>query len=192
MDGMASLSLTQRDLSLRAGTGYSREGSEPPTIHSLQTISRGFSTISRTPSHELIGMTASSTQTRPASVALTRVRSPGISQLSPPRSRRPSCGVRCRWLGSSLPTNARFVGDGISGKVLTLTKGTEIEGRYVIHDVVGTGGYASVWKASDKQLSRDVALKRLFKQGTHSPDEELAKILEEARKHAQLVHTNIV
>jgi serine/threonine protein kinase len=76
--------------------------------------------------------------------------------------------------------------------MLTLTKGTEIQGRYVIHDVVGTGGYASVWKASDKQLNRDVALKRLLKQGVTSPDEELAKILEEAQKHAQLVHTNIV
>src|SRR6266566_2827741 len=76
--------------------------------------------------------------------------------------------------------------------MLTLTKGTEIDGRYVIHDVVGTGGYASVWKASDKQLSRDVALKRLLKQGLTSPDEDLAKILQEARKHAKLVHTNIV
>lgn len=76
--------------------------------------------------------------------------------------------------------------------MLTLAKGTEIDARYVIHDVVGTGGYASVWKASDKQLNRDVALKRLLKHGQTSPDEDLAKILEEAQKHAQLVHTNIV
>lgn len=76
--------------------------------------------------------------------------------------------------------------------MLNLTKGMEIEARYVIHDVRGTGGYASVWKASDKQLTRDVALKRLLKAGAVSPDEEMARILEEARKHAQLVHTNIV
>jgi serine/threonine protein kinase len=76
--------------------------------------------------------------------------------------------------------------------MLSLVKGKEINARYVIHDVLGTGGFASVWKASDKQLNRDVALKRLLKSMPTSPDEDLKKILEEAQKHAQLVHTNIV
>jgi serine/threonine protein kinase len=45
--------------------------------------------------------------------------------------------------------------------MLNLRKGTELMARYVVHDVLGTGGYASVWKASDKQLNRDVALKEV-------------------------------
>ena len=76
--------------------------------------------------------------------------------------------------------------------MLTLVKGKEINERYVIHDVVGTGGFASVWRASDKQLNRDVALKRLLKHGQSSTENELIQLLEEARKHAQIVHTNIV
>lgn len=74
----------------------------------------------------------------------------------------------------------------------TLTKGLEITGRYVVHEHVGTGGYGSVWKASDKQLGRDVALKRLLKPVHTSSADETERILEEARKHAKLVHTNIV
>lgn len=76
--------------------------------------------------------------------------------------------------------------------MLTLLKGTELQGRYVIHDVVGTGGSASVWKASDKQLNRDVALKRLWKQLIGTPGQDLTALLDEARKNAQLVHPNIV
>jgi len=75
--------------------------------------------------------------------------------------------------------------------MLTLLKGSELKERYVVHDVIGTGGYASVWKASDKQLNRDVALKRLLKQG-FAPAPDLAALLDEAQKNARLVHTNIV
>lgn len=76
--------------------------------------------------------------------------------------------------------------------MLNLRKGTELKGRYVVHDVLGTGGFASVWKASDKQLNRDVALKRLLKNPPSSTQAELSVLVEEARKNAQLVHTNIV
>jgi hypothetical protein len=76
--------------------------------------------------------------------------------------------------------------------MLNLVTGTEILGRYVIQSMVGTGGYGSVWRAADKQLNRDVALKRLLKDGSATPGEEMQRLLEEARKHAQLVHTNIV
>lgn len=75
---------------------------------------------------------------------------------------------------------------------LSLQKGTELKTRYVVHDVLGTGGFASVWKASDKQLNRDVALKRLLKHSSTTPPQDISALLEEARKNAQLVHTNIV
>src|SRR6266704_268601 len=76
--------------------------------------------------------------------------------------------------------------------MLTLVTGKEIEDRYVIHSSIGTGGFASVWKASDKQLNRDVALKRLLKHATTTSPEEISALLDEAQKHARLVHTNIV
>ena len=76
--------------------------------------------------------------------------------------------------------------------MLELTKGTEIQGRYVVHEVIGHGGYASVWKASDKQLNRDVALKRLIKTSSQMREAELDVLVEEAQKHAKLIHPNIV
>jgi serine/threonine protein kinase len=76
--------------------------------------------------------------------------------------------------------------------MLILETGKEINGRYVIQGPIGTGGYASVWRATDKQLRRDVALKRLFKGVASSQSEDMRRVLTEARKHAQLVHTNIV
>src|SRR6266540_1620069 len=75
--------------------------------------------------------------------------------------------------------------------MLELLKGTEIQGRYVIVDLIGTGGFASVWKASDKQLNRHVAIKRLSKPAASAAD-EAKRALEEAKKNAQIVHTNIV
>ncbi|HEY3176314.1 MAG TPA: protein kinase [Candidatus Polarisedimenticolia bacterium] len=75
---------------------------------------------------------------------------------------------------------------------LTLVKGKELDDRYVIHESIGAGGYGSVWKASDKQLSRDVALKWLLKRPGAVPGDDTARLLSEARKHAGLVHTNIV
>ena len=76
--------------------------------------------------------------------------------------------------------------------MLPFKKGTEIDGRYVLHDVSGTGGYASVWKASDKQLNRDVAIKRLFSRQIYTTPDTMRAALDEARKNAQLIHTNIV
>src|SRR4030095_15152341 len=76
--------------------------------------------------------------------------------------------------------------------MLNLRKGTELKGRYVVHDVLGTGSFASVWMASDKQLNRNVAIKRLLKRSISTSEEEISALLEEARKNALLVHTNIV
>ena len=77
--------------------------------------------------------------------------------------------------------------------MLSLRKGTELDkGRYVVHDVLGTGGFASVWRASDKQLNRDVALKRLLKKSATASPQEISALLDEARTHSQLVHANIV
>jgi serine/threonine protein kinase len=76
--------------------------------------------------------------------------------------------------------------------MLNLRKGIELRDRYVVQDVVGTGGSASVWKACDKQLNRDVALKRLLKKSIITSPKDISALLTEAQKNAQLVHTNIV
>src|SRR5271163_5029186 len=71
---------------------------------------------------------------------------------------------------------------------LQIKKGTELQARYVFSDVLGSGGYATVWKATDKKLSRDVAIKRLL----HIKGNELDQLFAEAKTTAGLNHTNIV
>ena len=77
---------------------------------------------------------------------------------------------------------------------IEMKKGTELKGRYVVSEHIGTGGYASVWRATDKELNRDVAIKRLLRDHWRgvSPD-EVEKVLEEGRNAARLKgHRNIV
>src|SRR5215472_1979399 len=71
---------------------------------------------------------------------------------------------------------------------LEIRKGTELQGRYVFADLLGSGGFATVWKATDKKLARDVAIKRLLKLSGNELDELFA----EAKNTAALNHTNIV
>src|SRR5215203_5375244 len=78
------------------------------------------------------------------------------------------------------------------GQKVELKKGTELSQRYVVHDVLGTGAHASVWRALDKQLNRDVALKRLSRSSIDVDPRNLEAAIAEARKNAQLVHPNIV
>lgn len=74
---------------------------------------------------------------------------------------------------------------------LELKKGTEIQGRYVLAELVGAGGYATVWRATDKVESRDVAIKRLNRRDWQQPDREAA--VQEARFARSLKgHKNIV
>ncbi len=71
---------------------------------------------------------------------------------------------------------------------LEIKKGTELQGRYVFSELLGSGGYATVWKATDRKLSRDVAIKRLL----NIKGDELSRLFAEAKNTAGLNHTNIV
>src|SRR6266567_8782400 len=72
--------------------------------------------------------------------------------------------------------------------MLEINKGTELKGRYVIGDHLGTGGFGAVWRATDKELRRDVAIKRLT---SAAGSEE--HLVDEARRTVQLGgHQNIV
>ncbi len=75
---------------------------------------------------------------------------------------------------------------------LELKKGVELHGRYVIAELCGVGSYATVWRATDKDQNRDVAIKRLIPQ--HGNSSRLAEaLIAEAEKVKKLTgHKNIV
>ena len=69
--------------------------------------------------------------------------------------------------------------------------GELIAGRYELEELVGTGGMSSVYRAHDRLLERDVALKVLHQQFT-ADDDYVERFRREARSVAQLSHLNIV
>jgi serine/threonine protein kinase/tetratricopeptide (TPR) repeat protein len=64
-------------------------------------------------------------------------------------------------------------------------------GPYEILDCIGAGGMGEVWRARDRRLQRDVAVKVLLGDMSHS-DEALARFEREARAVAALSHPNIL
>lgn len=63
-------------------------------------------------------------------------------------------------------------------------------GRYVLLDLLGTGGMGEVYAAYDRRLDRKVALKLL--RPDRSGDREAARLLREAQALARLAHPNVV
>ncbi|MFI1356429.1 protein kinase [Streptomyces sp. NPDC020898] len=74
-------------------------------------------------------------------------------------------------------------------------EGRLVAGRYRILDRIGRGGMATVWRAHDDLLGRQVAVKKLHPQ-PHLDDAELATLFErarrEARSAARISHPNVV
>ena len=64
-------------------------------------------------------------------------------------------------------------------------------GKYELHEKIGRGGVAEVWKAFDTQLHRDVAIKLLHADLRADP-EFMTRFSDEARFVAALHHPNIV
>ena len=69
--------------------------------------------------------------------------------------------------------------------------GDLIAGRYELEELVGTGGMSSVYRAHDRLLERDVALKVLHDQFGED-GEHVERFRHEARAVASLSHPNIV
>ena len=72
-----------------------------------------------------------------------------------------------------------------------LASGTVLGDRYVLHDVVGSGGMAAVWHATDRVLDRPVAVKILHARLAEDPA-FLDRFRAEATASARLTHPNIV
>jgi hypothetical protein len=64
-------------------------------------------------------------------------------------------------------------------------------GRYTIHTELGRGGFATVYRATDTMLDRDVALK-ILKPGWTDDAKAVERFMREARQASRLRHTNIV
>jgi len=69
--------------------------------------------------------------------------------------------------------------------------GDVVAGRYALEDVLGGGGMATVYRAHDRVLERDVALKILDQRLAADP-EYVERFRREARAIAKLSHPNIV
>ncbi len=72
-----------------------------------------------------------------------------------------------------------------------LAAGTLLGDRYELHEVVGSGGMAAVWRAHDRVLDRPVAVKVLHARLAEDP-EFLERFRAEAMASARLTHPNIV
>ena len=69
--------------------------------------------------------------------------------------------------------------------------GSTLGGRYRLLELLGQGGMATIYRARDAQLERDVAVKLLRPEFGRDPD-FLARFREEARAAASLSHPNVV
>ncbi|MCJ7856799.1 protein kinase [Lachnospiraceae bacterium NSJ-143] len=74
---------------------------------------------------------------------------------------------------------------------MILSAGTVLSGRYEIHEKIGTGGMAVVYRARDLKLERNVTVKVLKEEFTHEEDFK-SRFTTEARSAARLSHPNIV
>jgi len=99
-------------------------------------------------------------------------------------------GVRTRLAGVYAAWR-RSGGRLARGWVMAVTGSRVLAGRYVLLDVLGTGGMATVWRARDQVLGREVAVKVLSPQYAADPG-FLARFEREARHAARLSHPRLV
>ena len=69
--------------------------------------------------------------------------------------------------------------------------GAVVDGRYAITALIGRGGMATVYRARDKRLERDIAIKLMHPHLAEKPDLN-ARFNKEARAAAQLTSPNLV
>src|SRR5215208_1843716 len=78
-----------------------------------------------------------------------------------------------------------------SGGDLLAEIGQILGGRYRLVELIGQGGMATIYRATDTGLGRDVALKLLRPEYLRDPDFS-ARFRQEAQSAASLSHPNVV
>jgi DNA-binding response OmpR family regulator len=83
-----------------------------------------------------------------------------------------------------------------ANRTVTLTSidfkpGAEVDGRYVIEELIGTGTFGAVYRARHKELESEVALK-ILKAGITSSDEALIRFRREGVSACRISHPNAV
>ncbi|MFI6085595.1 protein kinase [Streptomyces sp. NPDC051217] len=72
-------------------------------------------------------------------------------------------------------------------------RGRLLSGRYELGELLGAGGMGEVWRARDRELGREVAVKLLVAPGDEGErKEQLARFRREARAVASLDSPHIV
>ncbi len=120
-------------------------------------------------------------------------------------SRNADGAVVCRSCGSPLDG-----ADAAASQTFALSAGTPLQsGAYIVETLLGQGGFGITYRAQDRRLSRNVAIKEFFPQaqgcarrgttvitGGGIPqsvfDDEKSKFLEEGQRLAQFQHPGIV
>ena len=70
--------------------------------------------------------------------------------------------------------------------------GQLVAGRYRLKSPIGEGAMASVWRAADETLQREVAIKFLYVRGAREPRALIDQFLREARIAAAVQHRNVI
>ncbi|WP_062381070.1 serine/threonine-protein kinase [Demequina pelophila] len=73
---------------------------------------------------------------------------------------------------------------------MAITAGTTLGGRYVLRSLIAVGGMGEVWRGTDTDLDRAVAVK-LLKDGAAENETFLKRFRNEAKNAAGLLHENI-
>ena len=95
-----------------------------------------------------------------------------------------------RQAGDSAPTASSFQQSGYNpDAVMTLQPGVRL-GPYEVVSAIGAGGMGEVYRARDRKLHRDVAVK-VLPNGFAQDAQRLARFEREARTLAALNHPNI-
>ncbi|MDN4477774.1 protein kinase [Demequina sp. SYSU T00039] len=73
---------------------------------------------------------------------------------------------------------------------MAIHAGTTLGGRYVLRSMIAVGGMGEVWRGTDADLDRDVAVK-VLKDGAAENETFLKRFRNEAKNAAGLIHANI-
>jgi tetratricopeptide (TPR) repeat protein len=86
--------------------------------------------------------------------------------------------------------------DRVLGRVLEVVLEQPVEpvraGRYVLLDLVGSGGLGTVYSAWDPEIDRKVAIKLIRADATDDVDDVQARLRREAQALAKVAHPNVV